>query len=196
MVHIAKFDRDTVVRSAMALFWQKGFGGASTRDLQQVLSMHPGSIYAAFGSKAGLYREALDAYADGMASELLAQVEKQGSFVAGFKALVRQVLFESQAGACAESCMLVKTRMELDGKNDELYEHAGLHLQRMEQLFTRLLEDDRQRGTLIESTPVVELARYLQIQFMGLRSYRACGGEDAAIEKVIERLFAGYEARP
>nr|WP_067293017.1 helix-turn-helix domain-containing protein [Marinobacterium profundum] len=76
MVHVAKFDRDTVVRSAMALFWQKGFGGTSTRDLQQALNMHPGSIYAAFGNKAGLYREALDAYADGMGGELLAQVER------------------------------------------------------------------------------------------------------------------------
>lgn len=194
MVHIAKFDRDTVVRSAMALFWQKGFGGTSTRDLQQALNMHPGSIYAAFGNKAGFSREALDAYADGMANELLVRVEDKGSFVAGFKAFVRQVLFESQVGACAESCMLVKTRMELDGKNDELYAHAGLHLQRMKQLFTRLVEGDRQRGTLIASTPVAELARYLQIQLMGLRSYKACGGENTAIEAVIGRLFAGYEA--
>ncbi|ANG61548.1 hypothetical protein A8C75_03030 [Marinobacterium aestuarii] len=114
--------------------------------------------------------------------------------MAGFKAFVRQVLFESQVGACAESCMLVKTRMELDGKNDELYAHAGLHLQRMKQLFTRLVEGDRQRGTLIASTPVAELARYLQIQLMGLRSYKACGGENTAIEAVIGRLFAGYEA--
>nr|WP_067285712.1 TetR/AcrR family transcriptional regulator [Marinobacterium profundum] len=192
MVHIAKFDRDTVVRSAMALFWQRGFGGTSTRDLQQALKMHPGSIYAAFGNKAGLYREALDAYADGMGGELLALVEDKGSFVAGFKAFVRRVLFASQT-ACVESCMLVKTRMELDGKNDELYEHAGLHLQRMERLFIRLLDDDRQRGVLIASTPVAELARYLQIQLMGLRSYKACGGDKAAIEAVIERLFAGYE---
>jgi TetR/AcrR family transcriptional regulator, transcriptional repressor for nem operon len=194
MVHIAKFDRDTVVRSAMALFWQKGFGGTSTRDLQQAVNMHPGSIYAAFGSKAGLYREALDCYADSMANTLLTQIELKGSFVEGFKAFAREVLFEQQEGAPTEMCMLLKTRIELDGKNDELYEYARLHIEKTEKLFAGLITQACERGELASATQAEELAQYLQIELMGLRSYKACAGANATIEAVIERLFVGFQA--
>ncbi|MFQ3195590.1 MAG: TetR/AcrR family transcriptional repressor of nem operon, partial [Colwellia sp.] len=50
MVNKVKFERDDVIRKASQLFWEKGFHATSTRDLQEVVNMRPGSIYAAFGS--------------------------------------------------------------------------------------------------------------------------------------------------
>ncbi|MBY3081067.1 TetR family transcriptional regulator [Rhizobium leguminosarum bv. viciae] len=56
------FDRDQAVDVAMRLFWRHGYEGVSLNDLTSAIGVAPPSIYAAFGSKAGLYREALDRY--------------------------------------------------------------------------------------------------------------------------------------
>ncbi|MBY4678482.1 TetR/AcrR family transcriptional regulator [Marinobacterium arenosum] len=189
MVNIAKFDRQEVVSRAMRLFWQKGFKGTSTRDLQQVINMHPGSIYAAFGSKAGLYREALDYYAGEMAARLQSLIQQHGSVLEGFQAFFRQALLDQQHSPPSNMCMLVKTAVELQGKEVALCEQAKLRLAETEQLFTRLLDQARANGELPAETSTTELARYLQIQMMGLRSYKACSAETQTIEAMIERLF-------
>ncbi|KQY15704.1 transcriptional regulator [Rhizobium sp. Root73] len=56
------FNRDHAVDVAMRLFWRHGFEGVSLTDLTSAIGIAPPSLYAAFGSKAGLYREALDRY--------------------------------------------------------------------------------------------------------------------------------------
>ncbi|MGY2732591.1 AcrR family transcriptional regulator [Sphingomonas sp. UYP23] len=48
----------------MRLFWRHGYEGVSFQQLTAVLGIAAPSLYAAFGNKAALYREALDRYSD------------------------------------------------------------------------------------------------------------------------------------
>jgi len=57
-----EFDRDAALEKAMMLFWRHGFEGASVAQLTEALGIAPASLYAAFGSKADLYKEALQLY--------------------------------------------------------------------------------------------------------------------------------------
>src|SRR5690606_6207018 len=56
------FDRQDAIETAMRLFWRHGYEGVSISDLTKEIGVAPPSLYAAFGSKAGLYREALERY--------------------------------------------------------------------------------------------------------------------------------------
>lgn len=58
------FDRDDAVLAAARLFWSRGYSGTTTRALSDALGMSTSSIYAAFGSKAGLFEEAVRTYAE------------------------------------------------------------------------------------------------------------------------------------
>lgn len=58
------FDRDDAVLAAARLFWRHGYSGTSTRALCSSLGLSTSSIYAAFGSKAGLFEEAVRTYAE------------------------------------------------------------------------------------------------------------------------------------
>jgi len=53
-------DRDVGLDVAAQLFWQHGYEGTSIADLTQAMGITPPSLYAAFGSKEELYRQALD----------------------------------------------------------------------------------------------------------------------------------------
>lgn len=59
------FDRDAALDSAMHLFWEHGYEGASLLTLRQAMgAISSASFYAAFGSKEALYRETLARYLD------------------------------------------------------------------------------------------------------------------------------------
>ena len=56
------FERETALRRAMEVFWAKGFDGASLADLTAAMGINAPSLYATFGSKEGLFREAVALY--------------------------------------------------------------------------------------------------------------------------------------
>jgi len=77
------FDKDKILAKAMRLFWEKGFEGASMADLTATMGIGSPSLYAAFGSKERLFREAIELYnaTDGAAvwQETLAATSAYGA---------------------------------------------------------------------------------------------------------------------
>ena len=57
-----EFDREEALRKAKQVFWQRGYEGTSISDLVAVLGIASARIYAAFGSKENLFREAVALY--------------------------------------------------------------------------------------------------------------------------------------
>src|ERR1700742_903915 len=53
---------DQATDRAMTVFWRKGYEGASLSDLTTAMGINAPSLYAAFGSKEGLFRAVLERY--------------------------------------------------------------------------------------------------------------------------------------
>lgn len=62
------FDADEALDRALRVFWRKGYEGTSLADLTKAMQINRPSLYAAFGNKEGLFRRALDRYAEGPAA--------------------------------------------------------------------------------------------------------------------------------
>jgi AcrR family transcriptional regulator len=56
------FDIDKALSEALEVFLAKGYEGSSLADLTQAMGINPPSLYAAFGSKEGLFRQVLQRY--------------------------------------------------------------------------------------------------------------------------------------
>lgn len=56
------FDRDAALEKAMVLFWERGYEGAAIGDLAAAMGINRPSLYAAFGCKEALFREAMELY--------------------------------------------------------------------------------------------------------------------------------------
>jgi len=57
-----EFDTDDALASALRVFWTKGYEGASLSDLTEAMGITRPSLYAAFGNKEELFKQALDLY--------------------------------------------------------------------------------------------------------------------------------------
>lgn len=65
------FDREAALKAAMYLFWEHGFEATSVADLCRAMGITPPSLYAAFGDKRSLFRDAVDCYLGGVTPILL-----------------------------------------------------------------------------------------------------------------------------
>lgn len=56
------FDVDKALLAATYVFWEKGYDGASMKDLTQAMGINSPSLYSVFGDKHGLYIQAINRY--------------------------------------------------------------------------------------------------------------------------------------
>ncbi len=59
------FRREVALEAAMRVFWRHGYEGASLTALTAAMGINRPSLYAAFGDKAALFREAVALYGTG-----------------------------------------------------------------------------------------------------------------------------------
>lgn len=65
-----QFDIEKALDSALLLFWRYGYEGTAISDLTRAMRINAPSLYAAFGSKEGLFGKALERYLERPASYL------------------------------------------------------------------------------------------------------------------------------
>ena len=192
MTKNAKFNRDQVVEKAKDLYWEKGFHATSMRNLQDVIDMRPGSIYATFGSKEGLFKEALASYTQAGIAKLAQSRAQASSPIEALKAFMKIVIIEQQACAPSPLCMLAKNVAELTDEQQELLQVAKNSLKAMEHEFEKLILEAQALGDVSTDKDSKKLARYIQIQISGLRTYsRICDG-DAPLAEMIDDIFDHY----
>ncbi|TMR05650.1 TetR/AcrR family transcriptional regulator [Actinomadura soli] len=105
------FDDGRVVAEALELFWRRGYAATSLRDLKDGLGVLPGSLYAAYGDKHGLFLRALERYVDA-AREQAAELTGDGAVLPRVRALLLSVL-EAARETPGRGCMLGNTAAEL-----------------------------------------------------------------------------------
>src|ERR1700722_19683823 len=65
-----QFDTEEALARALAVFWARGYEGATLAELTAAMGINRPSLYAAFGNKEQLFRKALEHYQTGPLSFL------------------------------------------------------------------------------------------------------------------------------
>lgn len=114
------FDRDQALDQAMRLFWAKGFAGASMSDLTAAMGIASPSLYAAFGSKEGLYREALERYQGLYGDNFWGSLERAPSAREAIETVLRLSVDTFTCGLNPSGCMAVVGISQADDLSPEL----------------------------------------------------------------------------
>ncbi|EDL55950.1 transcriptional regulator, TetR family protein [Vibrio mediterranei AK1] len=196
MAKPAKFNRSEVIHKAMLLYWEKGFHATSMRCLQDAIDMRPGSIYAEFGSKEGLFKAAIEHYSTQGQARLDDLVKQFSSPLQGLKAFILQSVQPCSVDNPNAMCMLAKTVAELTEENEELLELARYSLRKNEAKFAEIIAEAQSLGEVNQELSPMRLAQHLQIQIMGIKTYiHATDCSQAQTRVLVEELFSGYMFR-
>ncbi|MDN3398903.1 helix-turn-helix domain-containing protein [Psychrobacter sp. APC 3426] len=194
MSRTALYNRQDALERALKLFWQKGFHATSLKDIEQALDMRPGSIYAAFGSKDGLFQEALEYYARSGLTELERILSNHESPLLGLAAYVRQLGGIREKDLPSRACMLVKSLLELGAREQAALQKVEMLLAGMETRFIEYFTAAQRLGELDSKADVTRLGRRLQAEVMGLRAFAQRDVDSAAVQSLAEDMALSIEA--
>ncbi len=187
------YNRQEALERAIQLFWEKGFHATSLKDIEQALDMRPGSIYAAFGNKDGLFQEALDHYAHASLTELERILGNHESPLLGLAAYMRQLGGICDQDIPSRACMLVKSLLELGAREQSALEKVEMLLAGMEKRFIACFEEAQQIGELDNKLDPIRLGRRLQAEVMGLRAFAQRDVENTAIHALADDMAMSIE---
>lgn len=187
------YDRDDVLEKALNLFWEKGFQGTSMKDLETSLEMHPGSIYAAFGSKEKLFEEALRLYGARSREALDRTLADAPGALHALAEHVRNVGRGLVKDNPARACMLVKTVLETPDDDPALRRSAEALLQDVEKSFAETFQLAKEKGELAADADADHLANWLQMQIFGLRTYAQRADAAPKVKSLAEDIARAVE---
>jgi AcrR family transcriptional regulator len=187
-----KFDREQIIDKAKDLYWEKGFHATSMRNLQNVVDMHPGSIYTIFGSKEALFKATLVRYTELGLAQLALCREESATPVEALTVFVKNLVLKSQQDAPNCMCMLAKTVAELTSEHGDLLAEAKHSLTTMEEEFAKIIREAQDLGEIDKDKDAKHLARHVQVQISGLRIYAKANDGDAPLEQMIDDVFNHY----
>lgn len=182
------FDRDLAVQRAMRLFWRHGYEGVSIADLTSAIGIGPPSLYAAFGSKAALYRETIALYEKEMHSAGLSDIDGPTLEEAVRKMLcsaVRTVTNPERERGCMISSGMVACGAEHDNLARELARRRNAMRDGINQRLRRWLDE----------AEAASLARYLLAVLQGLSIQARDGATAAELGTLVDHVVAGLACR-
>jgi len=159
-----QFDKKTALKNSVSIFWRQGFHGTSMQDILKATNLKAGSIYHAFNSKEGLFKECLQFYAKVGLTRTSQTLNDASSVGAGICQILKKMIKES-ANEDYCSCFLIKSQLEITENQTELDECITTYIERIEQHYLKYLarEYDQQTSK--------NYATSLMLHIFGIRVY-------------------------
>ncbi|WP_221105418.1 TetR/AcrR family transcriptional regulator [Rhizobium lentis] len=176
------FDREAVLAAARETFWAHGYEGASIADLTAAMGITPQSLYAAFNSKADLYREALQQYRTLGANTFSALAEPIDTLSA-FERVLRGSAAIFSAPGHPKGCMISTAVLNCASENDAIADHVAALRRQSLDAFAARIERGIREGDIRPETNARALARFLGAIVQGM-SVQARDG--ASLEELLD----------
>lgn len=187
-----KFDREEAVEAAMLAFWRKGFLATSMNDLCEAMGIRSPSLYAAFGSKEALYREAVEHYAKTVGDPIWGRLSDAPTARAGIENVLMaaaEVLPETDRVPAGCMVALGALSDECPGEIGEMFKRIRLDC--LERLHVRLSEA-LIAGEIPTSTEIARLSRFYLGIYQGLAVQARDGATSAELKGLAEVALAAW----
>jgi len=187
------FDREQALRSAMDVFWARGYDGTTLEELQAAMGgIAPPSFYAAFGSKDRLFREAVDLYRARM-SERIGTALDRPTAREGIAGLLRVATDQFCSDTGPRGCLvllgaLTCSRADKDAQAHlDALRHEGTEMIRLR--LTRAVSD----GDLPGGTPVAAMASFYTTVLHGLAVRARAGASRKELIASVDAAMAAWD---
>lgn len=178
----------------MQLFWDRGYDNTSLADLTRAMGLNPPSLYAAFGSKAQLFLEAVDLYGRTDGAGIWDGLETAPTAKAAVHDLLRRTAENFTQRGEPRGCMVVLSAPQMAGGDTEVCD--ALKVRRLEK--QAALEQRFERGVAEGDMPAgidcPAIAAYVASLQHGMSIEARDGATRETLLAIAECAVAGWDA--
>lgn len=185
------FNHDEALEKALEVFWTHGYEGASMAELTAAMGMNKPSIYAAFGNKEELFRQALKRYLSGPVSymqEAMAQPTARQS--------VEMLLTKSAELLCGchspRGCMIVQGALTVGQTGELIKQELVSYRQGFESMLKKRFDQARKDGDLPKDTDTAQLAKYIATIHQGMSVQASSGVKKKELLGVVQMVMQSW----
>ena len=188
-----EFCPDAALAAALSVFWTKGYEGASLTDLTDGMGITRPSLYAAFGNKEALFRQALDLYErDKMAYIGEAMSEPSARAVAEY--LLKGAV---DTATCGESrgCMGVISSVACQSVEPSIRDDVNRRAESAKQLIVQRMQRAIDADEFVVPTQADAITRYLLAIMQGISVQAQSGATRAEVGQVADAALATWPSK-
>jgi TetR/AcrR family transcriptional repressor of nem operon len=163
------FNEEAVVEKAMAMFWNNGFEGTSTRDLIEGTGISNGSFFNSFGDKSMLYLKCLQKYETLYIAPLVTLLNASMPFRDKIKKVLTQTAKPAPKGEGYEGCFVFNTLIDRGVTDAGVRKLATAINETIGDALVSAVDQAKLRGEVAGTIKTAALAQYLFNAINGLR---------------------------
>ncbi|MBC7956831.1 MAG: TetR/AcrR family transcriptional regulator [Cytophagales bacterium] len=191
------FDRAAALQLALDLFLERGYEGTSIAELVDAMQISPPSLYAAFGAKENLYREAIELYAEGRGRFVTRALQQDLPVEEQVRQILRDAaLAFTPVNGATPGCLVSASMLVCTPDNRGVAEHVKtLRAAPMAALAQRI-EQAKKRGELPASVNGLTLARFYAAVVTGMAVQARDGAKRRELLDLVDSAMQAWPTLP
>lgn len=188
-----EFCPDEALASALQVFWTKGYEGASLSDLTDAMGITRPSLYAAFGNKEALFRQALDLYQRDKTA-YIGEAMREPTARAVAQYLLHGAVDTATGGEC-RGCMGVIATVACQSVEPWIRDDVNQRAESAKALIVERMQQAIDADEFVVPTQADVITRYLLAIMQGISVQAQSGATRAELMGVADAALAAWPSR-
>ena len=188
------FDTDEALAAALRVFWSKGYEGASMAELTEAMGITKPSLYAAFGNKESLFRQALDLY-EGEKMAYVGQALAEPTARAVVERMLRGSVANMTSTCEPRGCLGVISSVACGAEAVSIREEVLARGAIARRALIDRMARARDEGDLPADVDVEGLTGFIYALLQGMAVQAGAGATRADLERLVDTGMAMWPGR-
>jgi AcrR family transcriptional regulator len=177
----------------MELFWPRGFEGTSMADLTAAMGIRPPSLYAAFGSKEQLFREAVEHYVEGVGAEIWRGITTADTAYGAVEGLLMATAAAFTRGDCPTGCLVVLSALHANTATEALRAYLTDKREQNTHDLAQRLSEGIATGETPSTADTLAIARFFVTVQHGMSIQARDGATSATLEVIARCALSAWQ---
>lgn len=189
MPRIEEFDKESVLRKAMNVFWEKGYNGTSMQDLVDATGLNRSSIYNSFGSKLELYQNTLSHYQKETGGMFQKALLKASDPLEAIRLIFEGFLPEILNDDDGKGCFSMNCKAEMGNQDSDIKKWLLDTQEHTLSTFQGLIRDGQEQGVINKNQDSLSYAYLIFSAFQGFRMTGILVKDRIVLQQIIDNTL-------